>query len=217
MKQILMLFLCGCLSVTAFAKEEGEKAKNILKHDFSKLDSKGMPVGYKIYFSKESKGKATILQEDGTNVIKLEIPEQGNGFISSSFLMDIKKNKKYVITAQLKIENQKYSGKGMHFFYVCAYNTNNNKHIYNMIKGHGSTNGWMTVVLSVDTVKRPLLAGSKLFMRGYGVSGTYWLKNPMLVEIPNDVELKSHYILENNKTISGGFLRLGTIKNNKKQ
>jgi hypothetical protein len=212
MKKIMMLFLCGCLAVTALAEEESAKVKNLLKYDFSKLDSKGMPIGYKLYFSKESKGKATVSQEDGTNVIKLEIPEQGNGFLTSNFTMDIKKNKKYVITVQLKIENQKYSGKGMHFFYVCAYNTSNDKHIYNKLSGHGNTGGWVTVVLPVDTVKRPLLAKSKLLMRGYGVSGTYWLKNPMLVEIPNDVELKSHYILESNKTISGGFLRLGTIK-----
>ena len=70
----------------------------------------------------------------------------------------------------------------------------------------------MTVVLVIDTVKEPLLAGAKLLIRGYGVSGTYFLKKPMLVKIPNDIEVQSHYILENEKTVPGGLLRLGTIK-----
>ena len=211
MRKILILFFFGAILMTVCAEEESNKAKNLLKHDFTKLGSDGLPVAYKVYFDKASKGKATVSQEDGTNVVKLEMPESGKGFLDTNYVLDLKKNKKYVLTVQLKIENQKYSGKGTHFFYVCAYNTSNGKHIYNKIVGHGSSRGWLTVVLPIDTAKRPKLVGAKLFFRGYFVSGTYSLKNPMLVEIPNDVELKAHYILENNKTIPGGFLRLGTL------
>jgi hypothetical protein len=206
----LVLLLVGGLAINICAEEA--VAKNLLKHDFSKLNAKGIPVGYKFYPGKKKEGKITVTQEDGANIIKLELPKQGRIFLDSAFLMDIKKNKKYVITVQLKIENQKYSGKGMHFFYVCAYNTSNNKHIYNKIMGRGSSGGWMTVVLAIDTIKRPLLANGKLFLRGYGVSGTYWVKKPMLIELPDDVKLKSHYILENNKTVPGGLLRLETLK-----
>jgi hypothetical protein len=215
MRKILILFFFGCLAVTAFAGEESEKVKNLLKHDFAQLGSNGLPAGYKAYFDEASKGKATVSQDDGVNVVKLEMPEIGKGFLDTSYLLDLKKNKKYVLTVQLKIENQKYTGRGVHFFYVCAYNTSNGKHIYNKIVGHGSSGGWLTVVLPIDTAKRPKLVGAKLFFRGYSVSGSYWLKNPMLVEIPNNVELKAHYILENNKTIPGGFLRLGTLSKTK--
>lgn len=211
MRNILILLFFGTMLMPAFAEEESNKAKNLLKHDFAKLSSNGLPVGYKAYLGKDKKVKVSVSQEDGTNVVKLEIPEQGKGFLDSNYILNMKKNKKYVLTVQLKIENQKYSGKGMHFFYVCVYNTGNGKHIYNKIVGHGSTGGWLTVVLPIDTAKKPKLVGAKMLLRGYFVSGTYSLKNPMLVEIPNDVELKAHYILENNKTIPGGFLRLGTL------
>lgn len=213
MRKILTLLFCGCLAMAVFADGEGEKAENLLKHDFSKLDSKGVPVGYKVSFDDASKGKMTVSQEDGTNVVKLEIPEQGKGFIDTNYALDIKENKKYILTIQLKIEEQKYSGKGIHFFYVCVYNTGNGKHIYNKIIGHGSTDGWLTVVLPIDTAKNAELVGrgTKILLRGYFVSGTYSLKKPMLVEIPADLELEAHYILDNNKTIPGGLLRLGTL------
>ena len=212
MRKILILLFCGAMLMTALAQEESSKAKNLLKHDFSKSGKNGLPVGFKVYPGKDKKVKVSVSQEDGVNVVKLEIPEQGKGFLDTNYILDLKKNKKYVLTIQLKIENQQYSGKGMHFFYVCVYNTANGKHIYNKIVGHGGTGVWLTVVLPIDTAKNPKLVGAKMLLRGYGVAGTYWLKNPMLVEIPNDVELKAHYILENNKTIPGGFLRLGTLQ-----
>ena len=210
--KILSMMLLSLPVAGVFAGDSVESAKNLLKYDFSKLSKSGVPLGYTFFPGKDKKGKISVSGAEGVNVVKLERSEQGRIFIDSAFLMDIKKNKKYVLTVQLKIENQKYTGKGIHFFYVCAYNTGNNKHIYNKILGHGGSGGWMTVVLVIDTVKEPLLAGAKLLIRGYGVSGTYFLKKPMLVKIPNDIEVQSHYILENEKTVPGGLLRLGTIK-----
>ena len=210
MRKILILFLFSAMLMTVFAEEESNKAKNLLKHDFSQLGKNGLPVGFKAYLGKDKKGIVSVSQEDGVNVVKLERPEQGRIYFDNKKL-NLQANKKYVLTVQVKIENQKYSGKGIHFFYVCVYNTGNGKHIYNKIAGHGSTGGWLTVILPIDTIKNPKLVGAKMLLRGYGVAGTYWLKNPMLVEIPSDVELKSHYILDNNKTIPGAFLRLGTL------
>lgn len=211
MRKILILLFFGTMLMTVLADEESGKAKNLLTHDFSKLGKNGLPVGFKAYTGKDKKGTVSVSQEDGVNVVKLERSEQGRIYFDNKKL-NLQANKKYVLTVQVKIENQQYSGKGMHFFYVCVYNTGNGKHIYNKIVGHGGTGGWLTVVLPIDTAKNPKLVGARMLLRGYGVAGTYWLKNPMLVEIPNDVELKAHYILENNKTIPGGFLRLGTLR-----
>ena len=210
MRKILILFLFSTMFMTVFAEEESNKAKNLLKHDFSKLGKNGLPVGFKAYLGKDKKGTVSVSQEDGVNVVKLERSEQGRIYFDNKKL-NLQANKKYVLTVQVKIKDQRYSGKGMHFFYVCVYNTGNGKHIYNKIAGNGSTGGWLTVILPIDTIKNPKLVGSKMLLRGYGIAGTYWLKNPMLVEIPSEVELKPHYILENNKTIPGAFLRLGTL------
>jgi hypothetical protein len=210
LKALVYGVVCGWALIGLAETESGE-AKNLLKHDFSKTGSNGLPVGYKVYFDKACKGKAAVIQEDGENVVKLEIAEQGKGFLDSTFQLGLKKNKKYVLTVQIKIKDQKYSGRGMHFFYTCVYNTRNNKHIYNKVLGHGDTGGWITVVLPIDTVKNPKLVDSKLLIRAYYVSGTYWLKKPMLVEIPADLELEAHYILDDNKTVPSGLLRLGTL------
>ncbi|MCF6176962.1 MAG: hypothetical protein L3J71_14475 [Victivallaceae bacterium] len=207
LKSLVLLFT-GALVAGTFAADETGTVKNMLKHDFSKLGKDGLPVGYKVTFDKASKGKATVIQEAGVNIVKLELPEQGKAFLDSTFLLGMKKNRRYLFTIQLKIDNQAYTGKGVHFFYACAYNTGNNKHIYNKVMQQGSTDGWITAVLPIDTAKRPLLVGAKLFLRSYYVSGTYWLKNPMLIELPKDVEIKAHYILANDETISGPLLRL---------
>jgi hypothetical protein len=212
MKNILLksLFLLFASALTAgvFATDETGAVKNLLKHDFSKLGKNGIPIGYKITLNKAGKGKATVIQEAGGNIIKLELPEQGRAWLDSTFLLGMEKNRKYLFTIQIKIEDQKYTGKGAHFFYVCAYNTGNNKHIYNKVMKQGSTDGWITVVRPIDTAKNPKQVGSRLFLRTYDMSGTYWLKNPMLIELPNDVEIKAHYILANDKTVSGALLRL---------
>lgn len=212
MKRVLTLLFCSCLSVAVFSDAASDKAENLLQYDFSKLDAQGLPVGYKVFFDEHSNGKITVSEEAGTNVVKLEMPEQGQGHLDSNYLLDLQKNKKYILSLQLKVKDQYYAGgPKQHSFTVYVYNSGNGKHIYNQIFGHGSTDGWLTVVLPVDTEKNPDLVGARLLLRGNAVSGTYWLKKPMLVEIPTNLEIKAHFILENDKTIPSHALRLEAL------
>ena len=132
LKKSFVLLFASALTAGVFAAAETVEVKNLLKHDFSKLGENGIPVGYKVTFDKASKGKATVIQEAGGNIVKLELSEQGKAFLDSTFLLGMEKNRKYLFTIQIKIDNQAYTGKGIHFFYTCAYNTSNNKHIYNL-------------------------------------------------------------------------------------
>jgi len=205
-----IVFLLFSLHSPAKA-EEAATEKNLLKWNFDTITAQGIPDGYETSFSKESNGSISIVKEDKANVVRMELPEQGTGFLDTTNVVGLIKGRKYIFTVQLKIEGQKYSGEGEHFFYVCLYNTPNNEHIYTKLGGTGDTDGWITSVILVDTVKNPGLVGCKIFFRGYNVSGTYYLKTPYLIEVPDDLKVNPQIVLSNNKSILGAFFNLKDI------
>ena len=188
--------------------------KNLLKWNFCIMTNKGIPDGYKVSFSQESTSSISVINEEGTNVVRLELPEQGKGWfgIDTANTIGLIQGKKYIFTVQIKIEGQKYSGAGDHFFYAALCNTQTNKEIYNCFNGAGDTGGWVTSVLFIDTVKTPKIVDCKILLRAYGVAGIYYIKNPSIIELPDDSEvIKSQIILNNNKTITGGHAKLEDI------
>ena len=213
--RFIMIFVFGFLVQSLIASNENnEIVKNLLKWNFCTITDADIPDGYKVSFSQENKGSISVINEEGTNVVRLELPEQGKGWfgVDTANTIGLIQGKKYIFTVQIKIEGQKYSGAGDRFFYAALCNTETNKEIYNCLSGAGDTGGWVTSVLFIDTVKTPEIVDCKILLRAYGVAGIYYIKNPSIVEVPGDSEVtKSQIILDNRKSIQGGHVKLEDI------
>ncbi|GAH06732.1 unnamed protein product, partial [marine sediment metagenome] len=79
----------------------------------------------------------------------------------------------------------------------------NNAHTWITIHGKGSTDEWVTVMLPFDTSKKPDLSLSRIMLRCYKISGTVWLQNPAIVELPASADMKSGFILKDGSIVSG--------------
>lgn len=208
-KLIMFLALSCSIQIVTAETSSNDAAKNLLKYDFSAVNSAGIPEGFTATVNKVQKGSVSVINEDGSNIVKMELPEKSRGFIDSTATVGLKAGKKYVFSIMVKIDNQNIAPKG--FSYVCLYNTGNNEHIYYKFMGAGSTGGWITVIIFVDTIKKSKLVDSKIFLRVYDCSGTYFFKNPVLVEVPDDTKLETQIMLKNNMTMPGAFANIGEI------
>ena len=205
-----MGLVLACSIQSAVAEESNNAvAKNLLKHDFSTVSSDGIPEGYSANLNKAAKGVVSVIKEDGVNVVKMELPEQSRGFIDSTTPVGLKAGKKYVFSILVKTEEQNVAKDG--FSYVCLYNTNSNDHTYYKFMGTGSTGGWITVIIFIDTSKKPGLVDSNIFLRVYDCSGTYYFKNPVLVEVPDDTKIETQIMLKDNKSVPGAYGNIGEI------
>lgn len=205
-----MGLVLACSIQSAVAEESNNAvAKNLLKYDFSAVSSNGIPEGFIANLNKAAKGVVSVIKEDGVNVVKMELPEKSRGFIDSTTPVGLKAGKKYVFSILVKTEDQSIAKDG--FSYVCLYNTSSNDHIYYKLMGAGSTGGWITVIVFIDTAKKPGLVDSHIFLRVYDCSGTYYFKNPVLVEVPDDTKIETQIMLKDNKSVPGTYGNIGEI------
>ena len=121
--RFIMIFVFGFLVQSLIASNENnEIVKNLLKWNFCTITDADIPDGYKVSFRQENKGSISVINEEGTNVVRLELPEQGKGWfgVDTANTIGLIQGKKYIFTVQIKIEGQKYSGAGDRFCILFA-------------------------------------------------------------------------------------------------
>ena len=80
-------------------------------------------------------------------------------------------------------------------------------HSWLAIHGNGTTDGWVTgmCVFDTDTSKIPEEKLPDVWKSGIRLcckkmTGTVWFQNPSIVELPDSVKMKSHFILNDGST-----------------
>jgi hypothetical protein len=198
------VFLCtACLlSVNA---EETETGTNLLPWDFQLTGKNGLPEGY----NNRKEGTISVTKEKNGYVVEMSLKKQGQCFLDTTRLLPLEKGKKYLFSVQVKIKNMEHAGKDKFYGFVSyIYNSSTNKHTALRLTGTGSINEWATLSLPFDTIKQPQLAKGKLLMRAYNISGSIYLKKPVIIELPENVDMKPSLTLKDGKTFTGYLIRL---------
>lgn len=208
------------VSNVVFAEEENViSAENLLKYTFQDTNKDGIPDGYKIVKGKAEGNEAAEVTYDETVFngekgpsIKMYLPEKGYLAVDLKNLFRLKKGKQYLFAVDVKIKDMKvegkwYTKKAIRALMIYVYGSNG-KHAWLAITGNGSTKGWVTVMLPFNTEKIPGLATSRVLIRCNNMSGTVWIQNPSIVELPDGTDMKSHFLLSDGSVYSTNPLRL---------
>lgn len=208
------------VSGMVFAEEENIiSAENLLGFVFQDTNKDGVPDGYKISKGKaEGNETATVTYDEKVfngekgPSIKMYLPQEGYLAVDLKNLLKLKKDKQYLFTVDVKIKDMKIEGKWRTkkiiramMFYVYS---SKGKHSWLAITGNGSTKGWVTVMMPFNTRKYPQFVASRVLLRCNTMSGTVWLQNPTIVELPDGADMKSHFLLSDGSVYSTNPLRL---------
>lgn len=198
---LFAVMLCGTLLY-------GDPVPANMIPGFSNPNLKGIPADYEFKSPKEN---AVIKTEK--SIVKVVLAKPGSFFLDTpnTYKIGMKPGKKYKFTLQVKITDMKIAAGDPHAFMIYCYNTVVNKYIQSTIQGNGSTDGWITMQIIIDTVAKPELIGSRIFLRAYNVTGTFELKTPTFTEIPSASQLKTGYIPEKGEQIDGNFIKISAL------
>ena len=180
------------------------EAQNLLPWTFDEIAENGLPKGYKA-----SKPEyLSVAKEDGVNVVTMTLNGQDNCFLDTAKPLTLEKGRKYLFAVDVDAANLSHGRPGVKGFVAYVYNTITNKHRSIKISGQGDTNGWVTMMMPFDTQKYPALANGKVYLRVYGASGTFRIRKPALIALPEKVKLDPHFTRENGRGVAGSVMML---------
>lgn len=171
---------------------------------FDDKDNDGFPDAYKM---RKGKGKENVSYVSKASIPTLKIKGTPDDklIFETTARIKLEKNKKYLFSVELKIDKMRFSGrwyKDHRGFWIYVYGRHN-MHKWMAVAGNGSTNGWITVMLPFNTIgeKNENLCDSNIIFIIDHTAGTFYARNPLLIERNSNDEMKQHYIKADGSTI----------------
>lgn len=199
--------LLGLYNVAA----EETTAENLFKFGYSDMTDGSKPGGgYVISAAGEDSvtvDSKVFAPPKGPSV-RLETKKLGDLCFDSPTMSFIEKDKQYLLTIKVKIDDMNTVG---HWWekrcglWIYVYDTKNNVLTWCNFGGKGSTKGWVTMMLPFEG-KRFADGTTKLLIRCRQMSGTIWVQDPTIIELPTGVKMDRSFILEDGSTVTGSHL-----------
>ena len=196
---IAIVFL---LLIQTGVKSEDNTPKNLMKNYFACKDD-GNPKYYKI---KTKKGRVSYDEKNffGAKGPSIKLSAEGrDSFIEFDQIrnLKLKANTRYLFSIQVKVKNLRtivpwYKNGAYSCFYAMVFSGTSK---WSSIRGSGSTDGWITLLLPFDTGEKKQFKYPRIFFFFFFCSGEIWLQCPSLIELPQGTEIKQGYILKDNK------------------
>lgn len=166
-------------------------------------DDGGMLKGFVKKYGENTRIK--INENDGGGELNIEAARQDTVYLDMDKPMILEKSK-YLFSIDIKAENvAQKENKRCLIVYIYG---NGDRHIWGAFQGSGSTKGWVNLLIPFDTNKDEHLDSIRLYIRCYDMSGILKFKNPMLVKLPESLNLKTQLRREDQTIIPSIVLSL---------
>ena len=189
-----------------------QNRQNLFVHGFSGLAAGEVPARYLTLIEGEDSVAADdeVFFGDRGPSVRMESKTFGELNLDSPFLEFMEAGKSYLLTLKVKVNDMRLKG---HWwtercgFWVRVYDTKSDKQTWCNLGGNGSTDGWVTVMLPF---KHDELAHGtyRLLFRCKDMTGMVWIQDPVVIEIPEGVDMERSFVLSDGRTVVGSHLTL---------
>jgi hypothetical protein len=192
--------------------EEVADDGNLLPFGFTKLNDRGLPVGWTVTATGQGTTATAAPEDQGEMVVKLAMPEEGSVQLDLTQPTRLDPAGDYMLVVQMKVQDMHHTG---HWYErpagvrLYVYGTDN-QHTWLAVHGEGSTQGWITAVLPFPSSAkvRPHFAHSRVLLRCYNMTGTVSFRNPMIVRRPAGMEIQRSFTLEDGSQVTSAALEV---------
>ena len=207
---IFFLILGNLIFAAGYAEEI--RSDNLYKFAYSKMENGKKFPGYLI--TAQAGDSVTldnqVFYPPGGPSVKLDVKNIGHLYFDSPQLKFIDKDKQYLLTLKVKVEGRQISGhwwQKRYGLWIRIYNVKSNEQTWCNIAGNGNTDQWVTMILPFRGAR---FAGdsTKLLIRCDQMSGTVWVQDPVIIELPDEIEMKRSFLLHNGQTVVGSHLTI---------
>ena len=189
---------------------EDKASENLFKFGYEKMPDGSEPSGYIISAQDDDSVEvdAKIFAPPKGPSVRLEAKKFGYLALDSPPMKFIKKDKQYLATIKVKVKDMNIIG---HWWtkrcglWIRIFDTKSNVQTWCNLGGEGSTEGWVTVMLPFSG-KKFANGSTRLLIRCEKMTGTVWVQDPVIVELPGGKKMKRSFLLADGKTITSSHL-----------
>ena len=187
------------LQVVSEQPAEHSVKTGLLPFTFDQLDGNRLPVHYRIEKAGENAGAAAVSterDETGSTVVKIDIPREASVRLGTVKRTRLEPDADYLLAVQIKVEGMHHTGKSWHRENKgIRVEVSDTRHgtAWLAIHSDGSTDGWITAILPFSTKPVKESANSSIRFRCENMTGTVYVRNPMIRQKPAGVDIRSSF------------------------